>query len=59
MKLYTTTEAASILGVKRDTVKQYIRRGLIPAAKRGRDWFISSVELEKFKRKRRSVGRSQ
>jgi len=57
MKLYTTAEAATVLGVKRDTIKQYIRRNLIPATKRGRDWFISSSELEKFKRNRRKVGR--
>ena len=52
----TTTEAAAVLGIQPATVKQYIRRGLIAATKRGRDYFITAAELERYKANRRPVG---
>lgn len=56
MNDYTTAEAAALLDVQRDTVQRYIKRGLITAEKRGRDYFITADELERFQRERRSVG---
>jgi excisionase family DNA binding protein len=57
IKDLTTTEAAAVLGVRRDTVKRYILRGLLAATKRGRDWFISRAEVKRFQAGRRSPGR--
>jgi excisionase family DNA binding protein len=53
----TTTEAAAVLAVQPATVKQYIRRGLLSATKRGRDWFIPAAEVERFARERRKPGK--
>jgi excisionase family DNA binding protein len=52
----TTTEAAARLRIQPATVKQDIRRGLIAATKRGRDYFITTAELERFEANRRPVG---
>lgn len=54
---YTTTEAASLLGVKTHTVTRYIERELIVAKKKGRDYLITHEELERFKSIRRKAGR--
>ena len=53
----TTTEAAALLGVQPKTVSRYIKRGLIEAEKRGRDYWIAAAELERFKAERRGRGR--
>lgn len=53
----TTPQAAAELGVQPKTVSRYIKRGLIKAEKRGRDYFIAAVELERFKAERRERGR--
>ncbi len=52
----TTTEAATRLGVQPKTVTRYIKRNLITAEKRGRDYFITEEELRRFLRERRGVG---
>jgi excisionase family DNA binding protein len=49
---YTTTEAAIVLGLAPETVARYIKRGLIAAQKRGRDYWIEDAELERFQRER-------
>lgn len=54
--MYTTREAATVLGVKPVTVNQYIQRGQLKAEKRGRDLFITSAELERFQRERPVLG---
>lgn len=54
--MYTTSEAAAILGVERVTVNQYIRRGQLQAEKHGRDLFITEAEIERFKAERPKVG---
>jgi excisionase family DNA binding protein len=54
--MYTTTEAAQLLGVERRTVNQYIRRGQLKADKHGRDLFITQAELERFQRERPRLG---
>lgn len=53
----TTREAAEALGVQPKTVTRYILRKLIKAEKRGRDYFIATAELERFRSERRAVGR--
>lgn len=55
--LYTTTEAAAVLGCLPRTVTRYIERQLIAAEKHGRDYFISHEELERFNAAPRKVGR--
>lgn len=54
---YITSEAAELLNVQPKTVTRYIERGLIVAEKRGRDYFIEPVELERFQRVRRGRGK--
>lgn len=55
--MLTTPEAAALLGVQPKTVSKYIKRGLIKAERRGRDYFIAESELERFKIERRGRGR--
>lgn len=54
---YTTPQAAAMLGLKPKTVSRYIKRGLIKAERRGRDYWITESELERFKVERRGRGR--
>lgn len=55
----TTPEAAALLGVQPKTISRYIKRGLIEAERRGRDYFIADAEIERFKAERRGRGRPQ
>ena len=55
--IYTTSEAALLLGVQPKTVTRYIERKVIQAEKRGRDYLISQESLERFKQERRKAGR--
>jgi excisionase family DNA binding protein len=55
--MLTTTEAAALLRVQPKTVSKYIKRGILQAEKRGRDYFIAESELERFKVERRGRGR--
>lgn len=55
--LYTTAEAAAVLGVLPNTVTHYVQRGLITAEKSGRDYFIAPDEVARFQRERRRSGR--
>jgi excisionase family DNA binding protein len=50
--MLTTTEAADRLGIKPRSVVQLIRRELLAAEKRGRDWFITMEEIERYERER-------
>ena len=45
----TLREAAELLGVKPDTLRQAVHRGTLRAIKRGRDWTVSSRELARYK----------
>lgn len=56
IRMLTTTEAASRLGVKPKTVAYYIKRGLLKAVKFGRDYQITPDELDRFERERRKPG---
>lgn len=55
--MYTTTEAASLLGVQPQTIYRHIKRDVIKAEKKGRDYLISEEELERFKQERKGRGR--
>lgn len=44
----TTTEAAEIMGIDRDTVANYCRLGKLECRKRGRDWQVSREAAERF-----------
>lgn len=51
----TTTEAATRLGVTRDSVVKWIQKGHLKAEKHGRDYVVQASDLEQFER--RPVGR--
>jgi excisionase family DNA binding protein len=49
----TTHEAADRLGIKPRSVVKAVKRGLIRAEKRGRDYWIEDEEVERYARERR------
>jgi excisionase family DNA binding protein len=49
----TLTEAAAILGVTPDTLRQQIANGKLRASKRGRDWWVTAREVERYQRENR------
>lgn len=53
----TTDEAATRLGVKRQWVWRLIKGGTIKAERRGRDWWIETKEVERYKRDRKPAHR--
>jgi len=52
---YTVNEVAVLLRVSKLTILRYIKAGVLPAYKIGRDWRIRKVELELFIDSRRSI----
>ena len=54
---FTCEQAAERLRMKADTVRRYVHRGLIEAGLIGDVYLISSQELTRFSKNRRSVGR--
>lgn len=55
--MLTTTQAATELGIKPDSVKKLCQRGIMKAERAGRDWLISLEEVERYKIERRPIGR--
>lgn len=53
---YTAKEAAPLLGISPGSMRTFIKRGLIVATKRGRDWFITQDEIDRYNRERRKAG---
>lgn len=51
--MLTTHKAADRLSIKARSVVQLIRRGLLAAEKKGRDYLISLPEVERYERERR------
>lgn len=51
--MVTTSEAADQLGIKAKSVAILIKRGLIAATKRGRDYWIEASEVDRYARERR------
>lgn len=45
----TLKEAAAILGVTPDTLRQQIAAGRLKATKRGRDWWVTKGEVERYR----------
>lgn len=46
----TVKEAAARLGIQPATVRQQIGRGRLHASKRGRDWFVTPAEIDRYRR---------
>ncbi|MFC2003623.1 helix-turn-helix domain-containing protein [Chloroflexota bacterium] len=51
--MYSTKQAAEILGLSQAHVKLLARKGVIEAKKVGRDWVVLNLD---YKRKRRPKG---
>ncbi len=49
----TLKEAAVILGVTADNLRQSIARGSLKATKIGRDWTVTPREVEKYAKEHR------
>ena len=45
----TLIEAAAILGVTAATLRQQIANGKLRALKRGRDWWVTRREVERYR----------
>ena len=56
-KLYTTQEAGILLGLKRRSVANYVRRGILKAERdsEGRYW-LADGEITRYQKERRPVG---
>lgn len=46
----TLTEAAAALGVAASTLRNQIHQGALRATKRGRDWWVTKAEVERYRR---------
>lgn len=49
----TLKQAAALLGVTPDTLRQAIARGALKAKKLGRDWIVTPGEVERYRREHR------
>jgi excisionase family DNA binding protein len=49
-KTLTTTQAAEMLGLSKETVKKYCQNGAISAVKFGRSWLIEPSEVKRYKK---------
>lgn len=45
----TLTEAAVLLGVTPATLRQQVANGKLRASKRGRDWWVTKGEVERYR----------
>lgn len=52
----TLIEAAAILGVTAATLRQQIANGKLRATKRGRDWWVTPKEVERYRQESRRDG---
>lgn len=52
----TVPQAAALLGLSPSSVRHFINRGMIKGEKRGRDWFITQEEVDRYNRERRGPG---
>ena len=48
----TLREAAELLGITPDSLRQAIARGTLKASKRGRDWWVTEKQLKQWKGER-------
>lgn len=49
----TLPEAAALLGVTAATLRQQIANGKLRAVKRGRDWWVTRREVERYRKESR------
>lgn len=49
----TIKEAADRLGVSPNTLRIQIKRGKLRGTKRGRDWWVTAAEVERYARENR------
>jgi excisionase family DNA binding protein len=49
----TLVEAAALLGVTAATLRQQIANGKLRAVKRGRDWWVTRREVDRYQRDNR------
>lgn len=49
----TLKQAAALLGVTPDNLRQSIARGSLQATKLGRDWFVTEDEVERYRAEHR------
>lgn len=47
-RLYDTDEIAAICDRKVETVREWIRNGVLPATKRGRSYYVTESDLKTF-----------
>ena len=52
---YSPQEIADLLGLKVDTIREYIRKKQLPAYKFGRDYRVKKEDYEEFLKKRRTT----
>lgn len=54
MRMLTLIEAAELLeDMNPDTLRQQAGRGVLRARKHGRDWLVSPIEVERYRREHR------
>lgn len=53
--MLTLKEAAELLGLHPDTLRQQANAGVFKARKLGRDWIASPLEVERYAREHRRV----
>ena len=52
---FSPQEIAQMLGLKVDTIREYIRKKELPAYRFGRDYRVKKEDYEEFLRKRRTT----
>lgn len=55
--MMTTAEAAKLLNLDVSRIRQLCINGKLKASKRGRDWWITKAEVERFAALSRPAGR--
>lgn len=51
----TLNEAAAVLGLSAATLRQQVHNGKLRATKRGRDWWVTRREVQRYARESRRV----
>ena len=46
----TSNEAAKVLGLEPDTIRQQCQSGKLRATKRSRDWWVTPREVERYRK---------
>ena len=52
----TTKEAAELTGYNLEYIRQMMRRGVIRAEKRGRDWWVDKVSIKTYADEMKRLG---